>query len=104
MYTGNVIEAKDRLVTDFGVVIDDTEKLLQATAGQAGEQVAAARARVQASIKAAKQKIGATEELAVQKAKATTQATDEYVRAHAWPIIGTAAAVGALIGMLISRR
>jgi ElaB/YqjD/DUF883 family membrane-anchored ribosome-binding protein len=104
MYTGNVVEAKDKLVADFGTVIEDTEQLLQATANQANEKVTAARARVQESIKAAKQKIGVTEELAVQKVKANTQAADEYVRAHAWPVIGAAAAVGALIGMLISRR
>lgn len=104
MYTGNVVEAKDKLVADFGTVIEDTEQLLQATANQANEKVTAARARVQESIKAAKQKIGVTEELAVQKVKANTQAADEYVRTHAWPMIGAAAAVGALIGMLISRR
>ncbi|HEY6964816.1 MAG TPA: DUF883 family protein [Erythrobacter sp.] len=98
------MEAKDKLVADFGTVIEDTEQLLQATANQANEKVTAARARVQESIKAAKQKIGVTEELAVQRVKASTQATDGYVRAHAWPMIGAAAAVGALIGMLISRR
>jgi ElaB/YqjD/DUF883 family membrane-anchored ribosome-binding protein len=31
-------------------------------------------------------------------------ATDEYVHANPWQMIGVAAAVGALIGMLISRR
>jgi ElaB/YqjD/DUF883 family membrane-anchored ribosome-binding protein len=100
MYTGNVIEAKDRLVTDFGAVIDDAEKLLQATAGQASDQVAAARARVQASIKAAKREISAVEELAEEKARAA----NNYVHEHPWQLIGAATAVGALIGMLIARR
>jgi ElaB/YqjD/DUF883 family membrane-anchored ribosome-binding protein len=100
MYTGNVMEAKNKLTADFGTVIEDTEELLQATASEAGEKVTAARARVQESIRAAKQKIGAVEELAVGKAKAA----DEYARAHPWAAIGVAAAVGALVGMLISRR
>lgn len=104
MYTGTVMEAKDKLVEDFSTVIEDTEQLLQATANQANEKVTAARARVQESIKAAKQKIGVTEEMAVQKVKSATQAGDEYVRSHTWPMIGAAAAVGALIGMLIARR
>jgi ElaB/YqjD/DUF883 family membrane-anchored ribosome-binding protein len=42
--------------------------------------------------------------LAVEKAKARVAATDEYVHANPWQMIGVAAAVGALIGMLISRR
>jgi ElaB/YqjD/DUF883 family membrane-anchored ribosome-binding protein len=100
MYTGNVMEAKDKLVSDFGTVIEDTEQLLQATANQANERVAAARERVQESIKAAKQRIGAAEDLAVGKVKAA----DTYVHEHAWPIIGAATAVGALLGMLIARR
>jgi ElaB/YqjD/DUF883 family membrane-anchored ribosome-binding protein len=104
MYTGNVVEAKNKLAADFGNVIEDTEDLLQATASQAGEKIVAARARVQESIKAAKQKIGTAEELAVQKTKAAAVATDDYVHAHPWPMIGAAAAIGALVGMLISRR
>jgi ElaB/YqjD/DUF883 family membrane-anchored ribosome-binding protein len=104
MYTGNVVEAKNKLVADFSTVIEDTEELLQATASQASEKVVAARARVQESIKAAKQKIGTAEDLAVQKTKAAVGATDEYVHAHPWSMIGVAAAIGALVGMLISRR
>jgi ElaB/YqjD/DUF883 family membrane-anchored ribosome-binding protein len=104
MYTGTVMDAKDKLVTDFGTVIEDTEQLLQATANQANEKVIAARARVQESIKAAKQKIGSVEGLAVGKAKAAAEATDDYVHAHTWQLIGAAAAIGALVGMLISRR
>ena len=100
MYTGNVMEAKEKLVSDFGTIIEDTEQLLQATANQANERVVAARARVQESIKAAKQKIGAAEDLAVGKVKAA----DNYVHEHPWSLIGAAAAVGALLGMLIARR
>ena len=104
MYTGTVMEAKNKLAADFGTVIEDTEQLLQATANQANEKVTAARARVQESIKAAKQKIGDVEGLAVDKAKAAALATDDYVRANPWPVIGVAAAIGALFGMLITRR
>lgn len=100
MYTGTAMKAKDKVVADFGTIIEDTEKLLQATAGEAGEKVLAARARVQESIDAAKRKIAAVEKRAV----GTIKAGDSYVHEHAWSLIGAAAAVGALIGMLIARR
>lgn len=104
MYTGNVVEAKNKLAADFSTVIEDTEQLLQATANQASEKVIAARARVQESIRAARQKIDDTQDLAVERAKATVVATDQYVHTHPWPVIGFAAAVGALVGLLITRR
>jgi ElaB/YqjD/DUF883 family membrane-anchored ribosome-binding protein len=104
MYTGNVVEAKNKLAVDLNTVIEDTEDLLQATANQASEKVIAARARVQESIKAVKQKIGTTQDFAVEKAKASVVATDDYVHANPWQMIGVAAAVGALVGMLITRR
>jgi ElaB/YqjD/DUF883 family membrane-anchored ribosome-binding protein len=100
MFTGNVLEAKNKLVADFDTVIEDTEELLQATASQANEKVVAARARVQESIKAAKQKFGKVEDVALGKVKAA----DSYVHEHTWPVIGVAAAVGALVGILMSRR
>ncbi len=104
MYAGNVVEAKNKLAADFSAVIEDTEELLQATANQASEKVIAARTRVQESLKAAKQKIDATQDRAMEKTKASVAATDDYVHAHPWPLIGAAAAVGALLGMLITRR
>jgi ElaB/YqjD/DUF883 family membrane-anchored ribosome-binding protein len=32
------------------------------------------------------------------------EAADDYVHTHPWPVIGMAAGVGLLIGLLISRR
>jgi len=100
MYTRNIMQAKDKLAADFGTIIESTEKLLQATASEADERVTAARARVQESIRAAKQKIAAVEDLAVGRAKAA----DAWTQEHRWTAVGVAAAVGALVGMLISRR
>ena len=38
---------KDKLVSDLRIVISDAEELLRATAGQAGEKIAAARSRIE---------------------------------------------------------
>lgn len=38
------------------------------------------------------------------KACSAVNATDDYVRSNPWAIVGVAAAVGVLIGTLISRR
>lgn len=95
---------KDKLVADLKVVITDAEELLLATAAQAGEKASAARARIQESLKVAKEKLSQAEVIALDKAKAAARATDDYVRENPWAAVGIGAAVGLVIGMLISRR
>lgn len=96
--------SRDKLVSDMRVVIADAEELLRATAGQAGDKVAAARARIQDSLDAAKIKLTQLSEVGAEKAKAAAYATDEYVHDHPWHAVGVAALVGLVLGTLISRR
>jgi ElaB/YqjD/DUF883 family membrane-anchored ribosome-binding protein len=94
----------DKLVSDMKVVIADADELLRATAGQAGEKVAAARARIQDSMDAAKIKLAELSEASAEKAKAAARATDDYVHEHPWQAVGIAALVGLVLGTLICRR
>ena len=95
---------KDKLVADLKVVVADAEELLAATAAQAGEKAAAARARIQASLATAKVKLADAERVVVEKAKETAKATDAYVHEHPWHAVGIAAAAGLVLGILISRH
>ncbi len=94
----------DKLVSDMKVVIADAEDLLRATAGQAGEKVAAARARIQDSLDGAKIKLAQFGDASAEKAKAAARATDDYVHEHPWHAVGIAALVGLVLGTLICRR
>jgi ElaB/YqjD/DUF883 family membrane-anchored ribosome-binding protein len=95
---------KDKLVADLKVLISDSEELLRASAGQAGEKIAAARERIQASLATAKVKLGEAERAALEQAKKAARATDEYVQDNPWQAVGIAAVAGLLLGILISRR
>ena len=96
--------SKDKLVADLKVVVADAEELLRATASQAGEKVSAARERIQASLASAKVKLTEAEQALLEKSKLAAKATDEYVRENPWQAVGVAAAVGLVLGVLISRR
>lgn len=96
--------ATDKLVADMKAVITDAEDLMHATASQAGEKVAAARARAQESLRTAKEELRRLEEMAEDRARAAVKATDEYVHENPWQSVGIAAAIGVVIGMLIGRR
>ena len=96
--------SRDKLSSDLRVVINDAEELLRATAGQMGEKAVIARERIQESLRIAKDKLAQAEEVVVDRTKAAARATDDYVHDHPWGAVGIAAAVGLVLGMLISRR
>ena len=96
--------SKEKLVSDLKVLIGDTQELLNATAGQAGEKIAVARERIQASLAVYKDKLIDAEQALREKTKEAARATDEYVHDHPWQAVGVAAGIGFLIGMLVSRR
>lgn len=90
----------EKLAADLRLFISDTEALLRAMAGQAGESVAAARAKVKDSLEAARDRLGPLGEEAAEQVRAT----DDYVREHPWQAVGIAALVGIALGLLISRK
>jgi len=96
--------SREKLATDMRIVIADAEELLRATAGQVGEKAVVARERIQESLRVAKDKLARAEEVMIDKTKAAARATDDYVHDHPWGAVGIAAAVGLVMGMLISRR
>ena len=68
------------------------------------EKVAAARVKIQESLDVAKGKLARVGEAGVDKAKEAARATDDFVHEHPWKAVGIGAAIGCIVGMLISRR
>ena len=96
--------SKEQLIADLNVVVADAEALVKATAGHGGEALAAVRAKAEESLAVAKAKLSEAQAALLAKTRAAARATDEYVHVHPWQAIGVGAAVGLLVGMLISRR
>ena len=95
---------KEKLVYDLKVVISDTEELLRATAGAAGEKVGDLRERLAIRLRDTKERIVDLEVALVDKTKAAARATDDFVHEEPWKAVGVAAAVGLALGVLIGRR
>ena len=96
--------SREKLSSDLRIVIADAEELLRATAGQVGEKAVVARERIQESMRVAKDKLARAEEVMVDKTKAAARATDDVCARPSLGAVGIAAAVGLVMGMLISRR
>ncbi|MFA6971483.1 MAG: DUF883 family protein [Gallionella sp.] len=95
--------SKEKLMQDLQLVVSDAENLLKATAGQAGEKVSAARERIEESVAAAKERLAVAQDAMLEKTKQAARATDDYVHENPWRAVGIGAAVGLVVGMLISR-
>lgn len=96
--------AREQLLDDLKAVVADSEELLKATTGAAGDRAAAARARVEESLRAAKTKIEALDDEILDRIKVAAKGTDTYVHEHPWGAVGIAAAAGLLVGVLVARR
>ena len=94
----------EKLVQDLRVVVADAEELLRATASQAGERAAAARAKIEQSLERARAKLTEVETALAERSRQVAHATDEYVHEHPWTAVSVAAGIGLIIGLLISRR
>ena len=95
---------KQKLVSDLKVVISDTEELLRATAGSAGDKVGELRERIGLRLRDAKERQIDLEVAVVDKTKAAARATDDFVHEEPWKAVGVAAALGLALGVLIGRR
>lgn len=96
--------SRERLVADLRILVADTEELLRATAGQAGEKAAAARERIQASLGRSRQKLLEAERALADRSGQAARAVEEYVNENPWRAVGIAALAGFLLGALINRR
>jgi ElaB/YqjD/DUF883 family membrane-anchored ribosome-binding protein len=94
----------EQLVNDLQAVIKDAEVLLKNSAAPLGEEFKSAKARFETTLKNAKDEAIRIERMVVNKTKDAIHSTDNYVKEKPWHAVGFSAAVGLVIGMLISRR
>lgn len=94
----------ERLMADLQAVVRDTEDLLKATAGDASERAAKARAHAEESLRKARARMNEMEQHLATRAREAAQKTNEYVHENPWPSVGVAAGIGFVVGLLIGRR
>ena|SRR5215471_16855662 len=96
--------SKEELMREFRNLIRDGEAFLRATTNLSGEALTQARERFGGQLAKMRTQVGTASRVAVDRGRKAALATDEYVHANPWPAIGAAAALGLLIGAVLSRR
>lgn len=95
--------ASERLLADFKAVIVDAESLLKMTAGNGSAELGDLRAKIESSVGAARTRLHEAQDDALTRTRDAAAATGAYVHAHPWRVVGLAAGLMVIVGML-SRR
>jgi ElaB/YqjD/DUF883 family membrane-anchored ribosome-binding protein len=101
---GGLEVSGEKMLEELRVVVNNAEDLLHTTANQAGEGVAAARARIQENLKNVKHRLHEAEALVLDQSRHAVKTTDKYVHANPWQSIGVAVCAGVIFGLLIKRE
>jgi len=97
-------EARERLMGDLKLAIQDAETWLRNAATAGSEDLGIVKAKFEDSLRTAKKDLLQLEGSVVAKGKMAAQATDVYVHDNPWKAVGLGAAIGVVVGMLIARR
>ena len=85
---------------DLKALLHEAEEALSSTAGEAGDKFDELRGRLRSAIENGKYSL----EQLRHDAKRRMQQADQLVRENPYYAVGVAAGVGAIIGLLVSRR
>lgn len=100
----NAKSLSDATEADVESAISGAEDMLNQAATATTEKAAELRSLAVAQLKALRQRLQTAQGTVVEKSKYAARVTDDYVHDNPWNSIGVAAAVGVLVGILISRR
>ena len=88
-------------ISDF---LDNVDDLTKAIKDVETPEIARVRAKVKIALTAAKSALADSAAQVRGQARQITKSTDGYVRDNPWQVVGIAAVVGVVLGVLMSRR
>ena len=94
----------DALVDEFRALVGSMEDVFSAAADSSGEKLTELKGQAEANLMKAKATLGNMERHAARRARAIATDSDDYVHENPWTVIGIAATVGLLFGVLIGRK
>lgn len=97
-------DARERLAGSLQDLVKESEHLMKVVQRSGNQQIDAVRDRFEATLNSAKDELDTLQDSALRRARRRARTADHTVHEHPYASMGAAAAVGALIGMLITRR
>jgi ElaB protein len=85
-------------------VVNEAQELLKTVQTEGNNKLDEMKTKVSAQYDQARAKLGDLQTTVQEGAKAAVDTTDAYVRTNPWTAVAVAAAAGAVIGFIASRR
>lgn len=92
------------LARDTQNVVSEAQELLKTVKEDGMNKIDQVRSTVNTQLEGAREKLGEIQSTVQEGAKVAYSTTDNYVRTNPWTAVAVAAAAGAVIGFLASRR
>ena len=99
-----VSDIKTAATGEIKSLIADVEDLMARIADLKDADVVRVRGKVQRAVDATKQSLADSADAIRQHAQSAVNTADDYVRDRPWQAVGVAALVGAVVGILATRR
>lgn len=94
----------DDLRAELKTLADTLEEVLNSSADKSKEEMGKLRSKAESALKESRARLGETSEAILRQTRETATRADDYVRENPWTGVGIGAAVGLVLGVLLSRR
>lgn len=94
----------DDLRAELKTLADTPEEVLNSSADKSKEEMGKLRSKAESALKESRARLGETSEAILRQTRETAARADDYVREKPWTGVGIGAAVGLVLGVLLSRR
>lgn len=100
--------AKDNVAEDLRAELknlaDTLEEVLNSSTDKSKEELGKLRSKAESVLKDSRVRLSDTSDAIVKQTRETAARADEYIRENPWTGVGIGAAVGLVVGVLLSRR
>lgn len=94
----------DDLRAELKTLADTLEEVLNSSADKSKEEMGKLRSKAESALKESRARLGETSEAILRQTREIAARADDYVRENPWTGVGIGAAVGLVLGVLLSRR
>ncbi|MBS0865656.1 DUF883 family protein [Enterobacter mori] len=94
----------ENLRAELKSLADTLEEVLSSSADKSKEEVSKLRSKAEQALKESRYRLGETSDALAKQTREAAARADEYVRDNPWTGVGIGAAVGVVLGVLLTRR
>ncbi|WP_368770826.1 YqjD family protein [Enterobacter cloacae] len=94
----------EHLRAELKSLADTLEEVLNSSADKSKEEVSKLRSKAEQALKESRYRLGETGDALAKQTREAAARADEYVRDNPWTGVGIGAAIGVVLGILLTRR